>query len=144
MVDKRPWTVEEVVMVGKHGNGYLMIAAGRNPRERNPNYCRWSILRTSVMCVDGGERWIIGKREYPHYPSKAELVDFLDYIWWERNEGFRVELEGRQTLDEPIKRRTGTSLKSVPALQVCCHPLPIERRPCDRAVRRFEKDDVGP
>lgn len=102
IVDDRPLTVEEVVLLGLHGKEYVLVRAYRHPEESDPG--NWSIWATSTL-YSSRDVWIVGKREFATYPTEREVSDFLRLVQREScGPGFRIEYEGRRKLSGPLKK----------------------------------------
>lgn len=99
--DQRAFTVEEVVLAASEAEHYLFVEAYRHPGDSNRGLPEWNIGKISVMYIGGGEGWIIGKRESAKYPTEDDLAEFLKYIKWNQDIGFRMEFEGSQKLKDP-------------------------------------------
>jgi len=99
MADKRPLTVESVVLVAIDAKQYVLLDAYRHPGEGDAT---WSISATSTLFLDGRESWMVGKREFAGFPTEQQLAEFLHDIDWERDlRGFVVEFQGTQRLNRP-------------------------------------------
>ncbi len=84
--------VEKIVLLGRRGTNYVLIAADRRPADGRG---RWKRTEISVISDAGPER-VIGEREFPARPGAMEIENFKADTWWDDGrERFRTIFEGR-------------------------------------------------
>jgi hypothetical protein len=97
MKDDRPLVVDEVVILGKRGNKFLLMSAYKHPVG---GHNIWNRTEKSVM-FDWGDDWIIGEDEYETLPSEKVLKEFLSSTGWDDMSRFQIVFEGKIKIKKP-------------------------------------------
>lgn len=71
-----------VAVVGMRGTNHVLVLAHRDPESTNPNLRRWQVAETSIIMINQDEYWVIGERDFPHAPTRMEILDVCRQLQW--------------------------------------------------------------
>ena len=98
--DKRPWISDEVVLLGKKGNKYLLFIVFRHPEPSLGTHRNWTKSGIRLFFDSGGDELTYKAKEYSSFPTQKDVDEFLA-MWWKKEKYFETVFEGKTEIKKP-------------------------------------------